>query len=667
MPSLTSLVRRGDTGSLSPVARRVAIALAVLTPLLIAGVAVTALVSPTQSTASPTGPALPAAVVNQDVKVDVPQSDGTTTPVLAGKLLVSELTSGTSGQGFTWNVTDASTAEAGLKSGQYAAVVTIPSNFSSSYVSISGSDPVQAELQVQTNGANSYVTEMLASALSTNLQAALSTQATKQFVTTTLGAFTTLNGSIGQAASAADQLAGGADKLTTGAGQLSTGLSQAATGGAELNTGAQALAGGLNEITAATTDLPTYANLLAEGTAGVSSGITFLKGRLADETVTSYGIDKSQKDLESSIAALRTDVRAGLPTEEIVSRLDQLELDAAGIRVRSFGVTLGLGLDALGVTALEGASNQVSTGAAQFAEDIPQLTDGISKAASGANQLAAGTAGLSTGLNQLSAGSADLTSGGAQLASGMHQLAGGLQQATDQIPTYTTAQEDTISTVVANPVVTEQSDVAALPSPAAAIAAVAVPMALWIGAFAIYLMLTPFTRRGLASTASTFRVVVGSLWPAVVLGLIQAAIVALVLFFVGAQPDHVAGSILFSLFMSFAFVTLHQGLVALFGQAGRLLSLGLVVVQIAAAAVIIPNGLSSPLYTGLSSLLPLSHAITGMQALIGGGPLAVVGQEALVLLVFAGIGLALSLIAVTRRRSRSQVQLVTLARPLPAT
>jgi putative membrane protein len=662
MTSLISLVRRGDTGSLSPVARRVAIALAVLTPLLIAGVAVTALVSPTQSTASPTGPALPAAVVNQDLKVDVEQN-GTTTPFLAGKLLVSELTSGTSGQGFTWNVTDASTAEAGLKSGHYAAVVTIPSNFSASYVSISSSSPVQAELQVQTNGANSYVTEMLASALSTNLQAALSTQATKQFVTTTLGAFTTLNGSIGQAASGAGELAGGADKLTTGAGQLATGLSTAATGGAELNTGAQALAGGLGAITAATTDLPEYADKLATGTSLVNQGVAEVRNQFGQRQQETSGIADNQ---DKAIADLVT-LSGSLPEGDTKKAVDAILVKSLQVGVDVRGVSGLLYLDYLAVDkVLAPGASLVSDGAAQFAADIPQLTDGISQASSGATQLAAGTAGLSDGLNQLSSGAAQLTPGAAQLASGMHQLAAGLQQATDAIPTYTTAQEDTISTVVANPVVTSQSDIAALPSPAAVIAAVAVPMALWIGAFAIYLMLIPFTRRGLASTASTFRVVVDSLWPAVVLGLIQGAIVAIVLFFVGAQPAHVAGSILFSLFMSFAFVTLHQGLVALFGQAGRLLSLGLVVVQIAAAAVIIPNGLSSPLYTGLSSLLPLSHAITGMQALIGGGSLALVAQEALVLLVFAAIGLALSLIAVTRRRSRSLVQLMPLAPPVAA-
>ncbi len=658
MTSIRSLTRRGDTGIASPLARRVAIVLAVLTPLLIAGVAVTALNSSADSasgTSSVTTPQLPAAVVNNDQMVTITNADGSTTPVLAGKLLVTELADGTTGQGFTWNVTDSSTASDGLASGQFAAVVTIPSGFSAAYVSLSGSSPVQAQLQVQTNGANSYVTGMLATALSADLQATMSTDVTTNFVTSTLSAFTTLHDKIGQAADGATQLAGAAGTLATGTAGVSTGVGTAASGSAEINGVAQQLASGMATIAAGTADLPAYSTLLADGTAGVTTGIGIVKDRLATETASSYAIDQRQKDLESSIAALRTDVGAGLPTDQIEDRLTAIELDAAGIRVASFGVTLGLGLDALGVTALEDFSTQVSDGQAKFAADIPQLTDGIATASAGASALAAGTSGLTTGLDQLAGVASEVATGSSEIADKTGQLGTALGEAAAAIPTYTADQQTAMATAVANPIVTEQSDIAALPSPAAAIAAVAVPLALWIGAFAVYLLLTPFTRRALASTASTVRVVLSSLAPAVLLGLIQAAVVAIVLFTVGAHPAHVLGSILFSFVMAFAFVTLHQGLIALFGQVGRMISLALIVVQVAAAAVIIPSGLSSPLYTGLSTVLPLSHAITGMQALIGGGSLAVVAQETLVLLVFAAIGFALSIIAAVRLRSRSLV------------
>jgi putative membrane protein len=143
--------------------------------------------------------------------------------------------------------------------------------------------------------------------------------------------------------------------------------------------------------------------------------------------------------------------------------------------------------------------------------------------------------------------------------------------------------------------------------------------------------------------------------PAAVLGLVQAAVVAVVLFAVGADPARLAGSILFSLLMSLVFVTLHQGLIALLGQTGRVLSIALLAVQVAAAAVIIPTGLSSSLYTGLASLLPLTNAITGLQALLSGGSLDTVLGAAAALAVFGLIGLALSLVAASRQRSRDVV------------
>jgi putative membrane protein len=209
--------------------------------------------------------------------------------------------------------------------------------------------------------------------------------------------------------------------------------------------------------------------------------------------------------------------------------------------------------------------------------------------------------------------------------------------------------------VVTQPILTAQTSVGGAPSPAAAIAAVVIPLALWLGAFAVYLLLAPFTRRALDSTASTFRVVMAALAPAALLGLVQAAVVAVVLFAVGVDPARLAGGILFSLLMSLVFVTLHQGLIALLGQTGRVLSIALLAVQVAAAAVIVPAGLSSSLYTGLASLLPLTNAITGLQALLSGGSLDTVLGAAVALAVFGLIGLALSVVAASRQRSRDVV------------
>ena len=667
MTSLRSLVRRGDTAPVSPLGRRIAVALAVVTPLLIAGVAVSAFQSPadadtgSSAAGSPSGsaPLLPAAVVNEDEYVDVTAADGTTSKAVFSKLLTTNLTDGTSGTGFSWTLTDAKTASDGLTSGEFAAVVTIPSDFSASFQSVGTANPVQSTLQVQTNAGSSYATQLLANALSTDLQAAVSEQITSGYVTTSLEAFDGVRTSLSQAADGATQIAGYVDQAGTGADQLAGGLTKAVDeGAAPLTTGMQQLSSGLGTLSTVIAPLPQVADGFAEASSGISSGISFLKTVLDEETAASYAIDDRQKALEADIAALSADVPTLTP-EQTQARLAQLQETAAGIRVSSFTVTLALGADALGVGELEKYSTELSEAQSAFAAATPLLTTGISGAAGASSQLATGMASLTGGLRDAAKGASDLGGGLHQLSTAPQELGTKLQEGSDQIPAYTADQQKQLATVVTQPILTAQSSVEGAPSPAAAIAAVVIPLALWLGAFAVYLLLVPFTRRALDSTASTFRVVVSALAPAALLGLVQAAAVAVVLFAVGVDPARLAGGILFSLLMSLVFVTLHQGLIALLGQTGRILSIALLAVQIAAAAVIIPTGLSSSLYTGLASLLPLTNAITGLQALLSGGPLDTVLGAAAALAVFGLIGLALSLVAASRQRSRDVVVVTT--------
>ena len=646
---LASLTRRGDLRALSPVARRVVLVLAILTPLVVAGVSVSSMQVPAASTAAVPA-VLPAAIVNDDQFVKVDQN-GTEQTVLAGKLLVSQLTSPNTTTGFDWTVTDADTASSGLASGQFSAVVTIPSNFSASYVSLSSPNPVQAQLQVQTNGAESYVGQLLASALSTNLQAALSSTVTKQFTETTLGGFTTLQQNLVPAAAGADKLAGLQTQLAGGAGELATNLHKAASGAGDLQNGLTQYAGVMQTIATATADLPTYAGYLADGTSLVDQGVIALRdsvGKKAADVGTLAADQTTNATQLQQIIDTVTD-------PALKAQLQTVQQSMTSVADRTAVTSVGLDFDTLGGSVLSLGSGVVDQGARLFADDLPYLSTGLQGAATAASAIATQTGGLTTGLSLLADGSDKLTQGASGIAGGLTDLGTGLDSATANIPTYTTDQASAIATVVAQPVVTTSTDVGAVPGPGAAIAAVAVPVALWIGALVLYLVLMPFTRSALLSTASTLRVVVSALrWP-LLLGVVQAVLVAAILFALGAHPAHLAGSVVFVFVMTVSFVMLHQGLVALLGQGGRILSIALVVVQVVAAAVVIPSGLSSPAYTALASVLPLSHAISGMQLLVTGGSLLGVLGDAVALAVFALLGFVLAIVAAARARSRDLV------------
>jgi putative membrane protein len=113
MKFLSLLLKAPDSPSRSRVMRMIALVLAVLTPLAIAGFAA-ASVSGSQASAEG-APNLPAAIVNLDKPIQITVA-GKTVPVAAGKLLTSQLRSGNT-SGLEWTITDAHAASAGLASG----------------------------------------------------------------------------------------------------------------------------------------------------------------------------------------------------------------------------------------------------------------------------------------------------------------------------------------------------------------------------------------------------------------------------------------------------------------------------------------------------------------------------------------------------------------------
>ncbi|PPF89003.1 hypothetical protein C5B96_01935 [Subtercola sp. Z020] len=637
MSMLSTLLKSADRAPRSSGARIVALVLAVATPLLVAGVAVLALQNaPTGSSGTPD---LPAAVVNLDTPITA-TIGGTATPVAAGKLLTSQLVGGQAGSGFSWTITDADDARSGLESGAYSAVVTIPSNFSALYVSISsdGATPTAAPLQVETNGGQSYVADLLASALATNVHDVLATSLTQGYVTGLLGGLTSIH----------DQLttvAGKAGELATGAGQVSQLGAGVASGVDQVDTNMQKLSGGLAEAASSTAKLPELTKGLNDLAVASRDGSGLITAGLKDTASKQKDIETKQAALNASISKLSTDLPTLSPAE-VQARLADIQKASDDIALSSLGIGVALDVGTVASGALTEGTTLVAKGTTGLADSTPALATGLSDAAGGAAQLATGTTDLNGYASQLAQG----TTG---IATGVTQLSTGLTSAAGKIPSYTADQQKTLSAVATNPVVTTVSDTQALPTAQVATASVMVPVGLWIGAFALYLLLTPFTVQALASSASGGRVLRQSLLPALALAVVQALVVIVGLQLIGLGSANPLGGALFILGLSVAFVAMHQGLVALFGRIGRLISLTFLVLQVAAAGVLVPAALSPDWFQTVSSFLPVSAGVRGMQALLtgSGSAGALVGGAVIVLLVVAGLGIAFTLIAISRRRS----------------
>ena len=573
---------------------RAALAVVALVPLAFAGLAMASL-----GDANDGVNRIPAAIVNQDEMVVTTAPDGTKQPVLAGRQLVTELT-GDDSPGMSWQLTNAEDAERALADGQVYAVLTIPSDFTSSVLSLSSDDPTQAQLAIRTDDAHSYLAGSVAQSLGDGMVRAFGAQVTEQYISGIYSQFGELGTSLGQASDGAAQLADGATQASGGADSLAAGL-------AGYTGGVSSLASGLGTLESGSAGL----DQLSAGVAGYTGGVAALSAQL-----------------QTATAALTANPA-----------------------------------DPIALATVQALSAQLSGVAAQGAGLSQQVTGAIDGVQSGIGQSAAGARALAGNGPALVSGAEGLASGTAQLSSGATELATGLKSGADQLPAADSTQAADAASVAAEPVTLDVTTDNPIAGAAQAIGTYAVPLGLWIGALAIFLVMRPVSRRVLASTAASGRVIGSTLVRAGAIAAAQAALLTLLLHLVaGVGWQFLPATLAFSLVAAAAFTAFHYLLTIGLGRAGLVISLFLLAVQLASTGTILPmQALSGP-FSWISGLLPLSWATTGMQQIIAGADAGTAIAAAIGLLAFGVGSVAIAWFAIRRTRRASALGLL-----LPAT
>jgi putative membrane protein len=311
-----------------------------------------------------------------------------------------------------------------------------------------------------------------------------------------------------------------------------------------------------------------------------------------------------------------------------------------------------------GANTLSASGAQVSSGAGSLASGLSALQSGASSAtsgaqalASGATELAAGSGSVASGTEQLATGSGDLATGAGELATGAGNLASGLASGAQQVPAMTAEQATEAADVASSPIGLQVERANEVSDFGQILATFFVPLGLWIGALAVFLVMRPLSRSILASTASGGRIALSGIARASALTIAQAILLTGLL--------HVAldvswallpATLLFSVLAAVAFAAFHYFLTVAWGRAGLVLSLLLLAFQITATGSLYPIELLAPFFQAVSPFLPLTYAVDGMHAIIAGAGAGDVLPAILALVAFGALSLLGALVALGRQR-----------------
>ncbi|GAA3875201.1 hypothetical protein GCM10022381_17360 [Leifsonia kafniensis] len=555
---------------------------------------------------------------------------------------------------YTWVITDADDAKAGLANGSYAAVITIPSDFSAAATSYTGpaADAKQATIDVTMSGTSTVVDNAISQVISTTAASVAGNQLTTTYLENVYTSFTTLGTQLGQAASGADSLAAGTTSLASASAQLSSGATQLAAGASSLSEGASQLSGGLDQLSGGldtlqqqTASLPAQTSQLADGAQGLANALHAVNAALAQKIA----------DLQAQIATLTTQVQTicapGLLPDACASAKAALAAATADLTSLSSLAALA---------PLASSADQVAAGASQLAAGMPSVSAGISQSASAAATLdsagasvASGAASLATSAGSLATGAQSVADGAASANSGAAELATGLHSSVQQVPSFTESESTHLAGVVAAPVVVGSSSGLGVGTSSVPFYAV---LALWLGGLASLMVLRATPVRAFGSTKSSLALAVRSFLPVAAVGAVQGLVVTAILSSVVTLNTGgwfaLAG---IAVLVGVAFSAANQSLVALFGGAGRFLSMIVALVLIATSIIATAP---AALFT-LGSLMPTQPAVDAFHAILNGGSAGGSVVGALVGLVLWTLGsLLVSTLAIARTRSVPARQLV---------
>ncbi|WP_234124850.1 YhgE/Pip domain-containing protein [Clostridium hydrogenum] len=285
--------------------------------------------------------------------------------------------------------------------------------------------------------------------------------------------------------------------------------------------------------------------------------------------------------------------------------------------------------------------NQLNNGAKALAGGIDTLGNGANKVAAGLNTLNSGMPTLKDGANKLYDGSTQLNDGLGKLYDGSDELSTKLKDGSDKINKNLVNSSSTMGKFVSDPVSVKNTPFGEVKNYGTGFTPYFIPLSLWVGALMMFFVITDKVDDDL--DASPASVVAGKFLSYGYIGIFQAVLVSAVVLTLGLHPKNLLLYFLFNIFMSYVFIAIIQCLVFLLGQAGRLLSIALLIVQLTSCAGTFPLEVVPKFFKVMNPFMPFTYCTSALRELIAGIDYSVLTKDTVILaatmFVFLGVSM----------------------------
>lgn len=616
---------------------------------------------------------------------------------------------------FGWQFlgTDDERASKGLHKGEYYAVLTVPENFSTNLVGAGNYKPARATLSLERDDANGYIIGLLTSKMDDTLSKSLDQSVSQTYFQALFVNLNTIKSSLNSAAQGGASLDSGLSQAADGVHEMKDKVAAAVSDTSGLQPAVDSLNSALDGAGQAAQTIGQAGNQARNGASTIlsagkqvtsdvagakdsSAAITdFINNQLpqiqqdAAQLVSVTGslqnpngnsvisVQSNLSGAKQSAASLLASHPELATDPNYVSLVTQLGgADTANTTVTSnlavagkltAGLNLNVNKDNLNLAAstLNNALGRVSDTAGQLGTGLDQLNGALDTADKGAAEMSSAMAqagssgrtlltagsGAVSGLNQLSDGLGRLDTAMPQLSTGAHTLATSLQAGSDQLPTLSESQRNSMAEVMASPASVTQTVDNSAGAYGRGLAPMFFSIALWIAGVSIFLVVRTISGRALTGRSSPLRITLLGFGPVATVALAASLLMGLTVWVtLGLNPVHPWKFLLLLIVTSLAFMAPAYLLRMVFGSPQTAVYLILLILQLPACGGTFPAILLPAIYQKIAVIAPMKYSVDAFRVAISGGMGSTYWGAVAVLVGIAVVCLALIVVMVSRRR-----------------
>lgn len=395
----------------------------------------------------------------------------------------------------------------------------------------------------------------------------------------------------------------GTAAIDSGLGDASAGVGKLVGGLQQLADGSTNLYNGLDKLHDSVRDLQNGTELLYDNSQNLRDGVGKFKGTVPDLTNGINTLSDGTRDLSDGLFKINEG------SKTFTDKLGELNQKVPDIQ-----------------------------------DGVQQLNDGSTDLSDGLFKLLDGSSKLKDGIKTLKDKMPDLKDGVGKLYDGIAELNDKLRDGAEKLSNKLVVSSKDMGKYISDPVDLQDKPLFNVKTYGEGMAPYFVSLSLWVGALMMFFVITDKVDHKIKAKITPTSIVLEKYIIYSLIGSFQAILISAIVLKIGLRPSNIHAYFAFNIFLSLVFVAILQNFIFLLGDAGRLLAIIVLLLQLTSSNGTFPGELLPKFFRTIGPYLPFTYSISAMREINSGIDPHVLTKDINILIVLMIAFLILSMV-----------------------